>query len=120
MSSPRTTATTPTNSKASGTSIATKIFIDQVLEYGLLQRCAEQKVSLIIRSMASGCGDGSQMTSYACFCYLSSTYYNSMIGGDVGTACDDDKQITSAQDVFNKYCQIGQTKGIAPNCMPTP
>jgi hypothetical protein len=119
MSAPLTTATPSANSKASGTSIATKIFVDQVPEYALLQKCAEMKVSAIVRGMASGCGDGSQMTSYACFCYSSSTYYESMIGGEVGTACDDNKQITSAQDVFHKYCQLGQTKGIAPNCMPT-
>lgn len=54
------------------------------------------------------------MTSYVCFCYDSSTYYNSLIGAEVSTACNGQAQATSAQDVFSKYCQIGVTRGITP------
>jgi hypothetical protein len=114
MSGPATTAAPSANSKANGDFVMTKIFIDQVPEYDLLKNCAEAKVSAIVRGMVNGCGDGNKMTSYGCFCYSSSTFYDSMIGGNVATACDDQSQIASAQDVFHKYCQIGQTKGIAP------
>jgi hypothetical protein len=54
------------------------------------------------------------MTSYVCFCYDSSTYYNSLIDADVSTACNDQAQAASAQGVFSKYCQIGLTLGITP------
>lgn len=116
MSAPVITAAPSVKSTASSKVVATKIFLDEVSEYKLLSRCAEPRISAIVRGMSSGCGDGNQMTSYGCFCYSSSTYYNSMIGAEVATACDDQSQATSAQDVFDKYCQIGQTRGVAPVC----
>jgi hypothetical protein len=114
MSGPAITAASSTDARTNGNYLVTKIFIDQVPEYDLLKNCAESKISAIVRGMSYGCGDGNRMTSYGCFCYSSSTFYDNMISGSVATACDDQSQITTAQDVFHKYCQIGQTKGIAP------
>ncbi|KAH5432606.1 hypothetical protein HBI24_151590 [Parastagonospora nodorum] len=113
MSTPGSTRGSVSASRSSSV-VATKIFIDSVPEYYQLQSCAVPPVSAIVRAMASGCGDGSQMTSYVCFCYDSSTHYNSLIGADVSTACNDQAQASSAQGVFSKYCQIGSTRGITP------
>jgi hypothetical protein len=110
------TASTFTKAAAPKSSdiIATKIFIDSVPEYYQLQTCAEPQVSAIVRAMASGCGDNSRMTSYACFCYSSSSKYDYLISAQVSTACNDQAQASSAQDVFGKYCQMGATRGITP------
>jgi hypothetical protein len=68
----------------------------------------------IVRAMVSGCGDGGRTTSYACFCYSSSTNFDYMISAQVASACSDQAQATSAQDVFAKYCQKGVTMGVTP------
>lgn len=107
------TSSPSVTSKVNGNFVPTRIFINQVPEYDLLPFCAETEVSSIVRNMANGCGDGSRTTSYACFCYDSSTHFNSLIGSHVATACEEDpSQATSAKAVFNKYCQIGQTRGL--------
>ena len=86
----------------------TSIYINQVPEYDLLESCAEEQVSTIVRDMAYLCGDGSQLTSYACFCYQSSAKASSMIGKHVMTACPQfPQQNTSALEVFSKYCELG-------------
>jgi hypothetical protein len=104
--------TSPSASKATGEIVPTKIYINQVPEYNLLATCAEPEVSSIVRNMVYGCGDGSRLTSYACFCYESSPHFGSLIGSHVATACKDEPaQSVSAMDVFNQYCQIGATKG---------
>jgi hypothetical protein len=54
------------------------------------------------------------MTSYACFCYSSSTRFDYLISAQVASACSDQAQATLAQDVFAKYCQKGTTMGITP------
>lgn len=108
---------TPTSSVPSIVTsiIPTKIYIDEVPEYSLLASCAEKKVSSIVRLMTSGCGDGSRATSYACFCYSSSTFYDNLIGHEIQTTCSDLAQVSSAHAVFQKYCAIGQTRGILPS-----
>ncbi|KAH9871926.1 hypothetical protein J1614_006184 [Plenodomus biglobosus] len=98
--------------------VPTSIFIDQVPDYDLLSSCAEEKVSNIVRNMASGCGDGSRTTSFACFCYTSSSYYDSVIGMDVRTACaNDTAEESKARHVFNEYCEIPLTAGL-PDLIP--
>ncbi|PSN74879.1 hypothetical protein BS50DRAFT_615672 [Corynespora cassiicola Philippines] len=91
----------------------TSIFIDNVPEYDLLATCAELELSAIVRDMQYGCGDGSSLTSYACFCYQSSAKFSSMIGKHVETQCPQDpSQNTSAIEVFSKYCQLGQVAAL--------
>ncbi|OAK99315.1 hypothetical protein IQ06DRAFT_336870 [Phaeosphaeriaceae sp. SRC1lsM3a] len=106
---------TPSATSLATLVVPTKIYINEVPEYSLLPSCAEQRVSLIVRSMASGCGDGSRTTSYACFCYSSSSFYDNMIGNEIQTTCGDLEQVTSAHVVYQKYCAIGQTRGILPS-----
>ncbi|KAF9740673.1 hypothetical protein PMIN01_00212 [Paraphaeosphaeria minitans] len=55
-------------------------FINQLPEYSLMADCAEPHVSKIVRDMDNGCGDGSQTTSYNCFCHPSSSYFSTLIG----------------------------------------
>ncbi|KAF1980285.1 hypothetical protein BU23DRAFT_5813 [Bimuria novae-zelandiae CBS 107.79] len=91
----------------------TKLYIDSVDEYDLLASCAEQQVSLVVRSMAYGCGDGSKLTSYACFCFQSSAYYSRMISTKVTSACSTTRgQGDSAVEVFSKYCQLGDVERV--------
>ncbi|KAF2737432.1 hypothetical protein EJ04DRAFT_550593 [Polyplosphaeria fusca] len=86
----------------------TSIYINQVPEYDLLESCAETQLSTIVRDMAYLCGDGSKLTSYACFCYQSSAKASSMIGKHVSTACPQfPQQNSSALEVFSKYCELG-------------
>ncbi len=65
--------------------------------------------------MNYGCGDNSELTSYACFCSTSSAYFSSVIGEQVRTACgtargSDEQQVTAdAVGVFSRYCEMGQT-----------
>ena len=87
----------------------TNIFINQVPAYSSLSKCAEAKISTIVRNMEFGCGDGKQTTSFACFCYENYPKYSTMIGGQVSSACTQDPtQSSSAIDVFNKYCDLGE------------
>ncbi|KAF2792552.1 hypothetical protein K505DRAFT_418372 [Melanomma pulvis-pyrius CBS 109.77] len=91
----------------------TKIYINQVPEYTQLATCAEPEVSFIVRDMYFGCGDGSRTTSYACFCYQSSSRFSSMIENHVSTACPKDaSQRTLALGVFSDYCQLGQIAAV--------
>lgn len=113
MASPVATGSASVSTKKNENFVATRIFINQVPEYDLMPFCAEKEVSTIVRNMANGCGDGSRTTSYACFCYESSTHFSSLIGNHVSTACDDgSEQATQAVGVFSKYCQIGLTRGL--------
>jgi hypothetical protein len=92
---------------------ATKIYINQVSAYSSLAQCAEPEVSTIVRDMSYGCGDGSRTTSYACFCYQSSSEFSSMIENHVSTACSaDSSQATLAVQVFSDYCQLGEIAAI--------
>jgi len=96
--------------KASG---PTKLFIDSVPEYDILEQCAENQVSSIIRNMNFGCGDGSQTTSYACFCYQSSAKFSRMVSTRVSSACTKSPgQDSSAVEVFSKYCELGEVEKV--------
>ncbi|KAF2621247.1 hypothetical protein BU25DRAFT_426644 [Macroventuria anomochaeta] len=96
-----------------GTIIKTSILVSQVSEYDLLQTCAEPQVSTIVRDMVDGCEDGSRTTSYACFCYTSSKYFNDLIARRVSTACSNDlSQTVLAMGVFWEYCEIGAINGL--------
>ncbi|KAH7127226.1 hypothetical protein B0J11DRAFT_505929 [Dendryphion nanum] len=87
----------------------TKIFINQVPEYSSMSKCAEPKVSTIVRNMVFGCGDGQLTTSFACFCYENYTKYATMIGSQVAAACTQDvSQSSLAIEVFSKYCDLGE------------
>jgi hypothetical protein len=110
---PTTNVTASSASLRRTSSVAvTKIFIDRVPEYSQLSKCAETRLSRIVRNMETGCGDDSQTTSYSCFCYDSSSFFRNMIGTQV--TCSDQMQVTSAQNVFDKYCQMGLTMGVTP------
>jgi hypothetical protein len=91
----------------------------QIPAYSLLETCAELAVSTIVRDMSNGCGDDSQYTSYACFCYESSAKFSSMIGAHVSSACNPKfpQQNSSAVEVFSSYCKQG---AVAPTGMATP
>jgi hypothetical protein len=84
------------------------IYINKVPEYSSLAKCAEKQLSTIVRDMYSGCGNGSQTTSFACFCYSSSQEFNSIISTAVTSQCSNDSQpatqASSALDVFASYC----------------
>ena len=112
MSSPTTISSLGPVSGSGG--VATKIFIDEVTDYAKLPKCAETRLSSIVRDMEFGCGDGSRMTSYACFCYDSSAYYDNMIRTQITSTCSEQSLATSAQGVFNQYCGIGRTRGLTP------
>ncbi|KAK3315428.1 hypothetical protein B0H66DRAFT_606311 [Apodospora peruviana] len=66
-------------------------------------------LSLMVCDLGKGCGDGSQMTSYCCFC----TDYYSKFSWDISTAvvgnCGPDHaaHATSAVNVFHNYCTYG-------------
>ncbi|KAF2852331.1 hypothetical protein T440DRAFT_477792 [Plenodomus tracheiphilus IPT5] len=99
--------------------IATRIFINQLSDYGILSTCAEQQISTIVRDMSYGCGDGSRTTSFACFCYTSSTQFDSMIGAHVRTACPNDAaEEMKARDLFHEYCEIPITAGFSGGQIP--
>ncbi|KAH7305593.1 hypothetical protein B0I35DRAFT_444083 [Stachybotrys elegans] len=74
--------------------------------------------------MTYGCGDGSRLTSYRCFC----TQSYSKMGWDISTSvareCTHDRaQVTSALQVFHDYCENGTSQldsiTIAPTATPT-
>lgn len=68
--------------------VKTHIYIDQVPLYTSLQACAQDRLNAIVRAQASGCGDDTQLTSFACFCIDSSTEYVSIISTAVEQACE--------------------------------
>ncbi|KAK7193788.1 hypothetical protein PSPO01_00461 [Paraphaeosphaeria sporulosa] len=89
-----------------------RLFINQLPEYSSMADCAEPQVSTIVRNMENGCGDGSQTTSYNCFCHTSSSYFSNLIGSKVEKACKSDNpdtQKTSAVELFDSYCHLGDS-----------
>ncbi|KAF3039405.1 hypothetical protein E8E12_008663 [Didymella heteroderae] len=73
--------------------------------------------------MANGCGDGSKTTSYNCFCHTSSSYFSSLIGSKVESACatdNPDLQRTSAVDLFETYCHLGDSLTSVVSSTPSP
>ncbi|KAF9737341.1 hypothetical protein PMIN06_001533 [Paraphaeosphaeria minitans] len=67
--------------------VKTHIYIDQVPIYTKLASCAQDRVSAIVRAQASGCGDDTQLTSFACFCIDSSSEFASIISTAVKDQC---------------------------------
>jgi hypothetical protein len=106
----------PTQRDLGKTSISNMEPRSQIPAYSLLETCAELAVSTIVRDMSNGCGDDSQYTSYACFCYESSAKFSSMIGAHVSSACNPKfpQQNSSAIEVFSSYCKQG---AVAPTGM---
>lgn len=99
-----TTATT-TSKKAE----ATPIYIDRIPGYEALDSCAVYPLSTIVRNMLGGCGDGSLLTSYSCFCTDSYSKFSWQISTAVSQNCgsSQDSLATSAVDVFQSYCTYG-------------
>jgi hypothetical protein len=89
--------------------LSQSIFINNVPEYTALPSCAEVPVSMIVRDMDAGCGDGNQTTSYSCFCTASSSHYDGVISDFVASACTTDASsaVSEALDVFASYCKLG-------------
>ncbi|KAJ3490067.1 hypothetical protein NLG97_g5859 [Lecanicillium saksenae] len=87
----------------------TPIYIDKVAGYKSLPACAEVPLSIIIRDMVKGCGDGAVLTSFSCFCTDSSTRFAFDISTAVASKCGPtaEAQVTSALDVFDRYCADG-------------
>lgn len=93
-----------------------QIFIDKIPTYSSLSACAVNPVSSIVRDMASGCGDDSRTTSYACFCYTSSAAFARIISTAVVENCTQatptpQAQASRAVAVFSSYCQLGSQLG---------
>ncbi|KAK8003830.1 26S protease regulatory subunit S10B [Apiospora arundinis] len=89
--------------------MAQRIFIDNLAGYRALPPCAERPVHVIVKDMASGCGDGQRTTSYGCFCSTSSTQFVSIISKEVAKRClpDTATAVAQATDLFGSYCAIG-------------
>ncbi|KAI0180734.1 hypothetical protein GGR52DRAFT_566992 [Hypoxylon sp. FL1284] len=89
---------------------AQRHFIDEVPAYKDLPVCAEIPVSLIVRDMASGCGDNSQTTSYSCFCTASSSKMDHILSTAVASRCSTGpvSAPSVALDVFASYCDLGK------------
>ncbi|KIV84951.1 hypothetical protein PV11_00696 [Exophiala sideris] len=66
---------------------AQQVYIDRLPDYSLLDACAENPLSTVVRDMYSGCGDGGDYTSYSCFCTASSSYMASVISTAVLRYC---------------------------------
>lgn len=88
--------------------VSQSIYINLIPEYSSLSSCAISPLSTIVRGMGAGCGDGSALTSYSCFCTDSSSYFSSMISSVVLAQCaTDPSQASSAVNVFDSYCAVG-------------
>jgi len=87
----------------------TPIYIDRVPGYEALESCAVYPLSTIVRNMWRGCGDGSKLTSYACFCKSSYSKFSWQISTAVAENCGSAQETlaTSAVDVFHSYCTYG-------------
>ncbi|KAK4213582.1 hypothetical protein QBC37DRAFT_373961, partial [Rhypophila decipiens] len=100
-------AQTTTSSSSSAPVIPTPIYLDLVPSYSDLPDCALGPLSNIVRNMDSGCGDGSELTSFSCFCTDSYSRFSWEISTAVVGNCDDQNHASSAVDVFNDYCVHG-------------
>lgn len=95
----------PNATRANG---PTYVYIDTVSGYDELSKCAEIPLSTIVRNMENGCRDGSQLTSYSCFCTDSYQKFNFDISTAVLAQCGRtiSAQAMSAVKVFQDYCII--------------
>jgi hypothetical protein len=83
------------------------IYIDRDPAYYALPCCAQTPLSIAVRDMSQGCGDGSALTSYDCFCTTSSSYFSSLISTEVAGQCGNATVALQAISVFNNYCAVG-------------
>lgn len=64
--------------------------------------------------MQNGCGDGSDLTSYSCFCTDSYRNFSwdisTAVSGNCAASPGAQAQITSAVGVFEEYCANGTTQ----------
>jgi len=92
----------------------TPIYIDVVPGYKNLSTCAQAPLSSLVRGMQNGCGDGSDLTSYSCFCTDSYSKFSwdisTAVGANCGPSSNAQAQITSAVGVFEEYCAYGTTQ----------
>jgi len=92
----------------------TPIYIDVVPGYKNLSTCAQAPLSSLVRGMQNGCGDGSDLTSYSCFCTDSYSKFSwdisTAVGANCGPSPNAQAQITSAVGVFEEYCAHGTTQ----------
>ena len=93
--------------------LSQSIYINNVPGYSALPPCAEVPLSLIVRDMVDGCGDGGHITSYSCFCTASSSHYDQVISSSVASSCtaDSSPAASSALNVFASYCELGSGLG---------
>ncbi|KAH6674820.1 hypothetical protein B0J14DRAFT_588208 [Halenospora varia] len=84
------------------------IYIDKDPAYYSLPCCAQIPLSIAVRDMSQGCGDGGQLTSYNCFCTTRSSYFSALISTGVQARCMGNGTAASqALAVFSNYCTIG-------------
>ncbi|KAK7714214.1 hypothetical protein SLS64_004313 [Diaporthe eres] len=101
----------------------TKNYINTVPGYSQLVSCAEHPLSTVVRGMSQGCGENADaITSYSCFCTLSSSYMSSVISKGVSSYCRNSsalQQVSSAIAVFDAYCDLGVEAGLTVDPLPT-
>lgn len=100
----------------------TKNYINTVPGYSQLVSCAEHPLSTVVRGMSQGCGENADaITSYTCFCTLSSSYMSSVISKGVSSYCRNSsalQQVSSAIAVFDAYCDLGVEAGLTVDPLP--
>lgn len=101
----------------------TKNYINTVPGYSQLASCAEHPLSTVVRGMSQGCGENADsITSYTCFCTLSSSYMSSVISKGVSSQCRNSsaaQQVSSAIAVFDAYCDLGVEAGLTVYPLPS-
>ncbi|KAG6363210.1 hypothetical protein INS49_008306 [Diaporthe citri] len=101
----------------------TKVYINTVPGYSQLVPCAEHPLSTVVRGMSQGCGENADaITSYTCFCTLSSSYMSSVISKGVSSQCRNSsapQQVSSAIAVFDAYCDLGVESGLTVESLPS-
>lgn len=101
----------------------TKNYINTVPGYSQLAPCAEHPLSTVVRGMSQGCGENADaITSYTCFCTLSSSYMSSVISKGVSSQCRNSsalQQVSSAIAVFDAYCDLGVEAGLTVAPLPS-
>lgn len=101
----------------------TKNWINTVPGYSQLVPCAEHPLSTVVRGMSQGCGENAEsITSYTCFCTLSSSYMSSVISKGVSSYCRNSsalQQVSSAIAVFDAYCDLGVEAGLTVDPLPS-
>lgn len=101
----------------------TKNYINTVPGYSQLVPCAEHPLSTVVRGMSQGCGENwTAITSYTCFCTLSSSYMSSAISKGVSSYCRNSSasaQVSSALAVWDAYCDLGVEAGLTVAALPS-